>query len=95
MANNQISYSEKIGDVEVAQKLGFVRGSSHMLDTVGISYTLTDHGTSNHAIGVRVLLDTMCGDNDGAPMRVGKDALTNPRCFPGRRSRTTGRRSTI
>jgi len=79
VAENQINYNEKIGDIEVTQKLGFVRGpSTRMHDTVGISYSLTNRGMIRHNVGVRILLDTMCGDNDGAPMRVGTLELKDP-----------------
>jgi hypothetical protein len=73
-----ISCTYKFGDVEVAQELEFVRGAStRMLDTIGIRYRLTNTGPIPHQVGIRVMLDTMCGSNDGAPIRAGSHALTH------------------
>jgi len=70
--DNGISTTYRVGDIEVTQELGFVRGpSTRMLDTVGITYSLTNKGTVTHNVGLRVMLDTMCGSNDGAPIRAG------------------------
>ncbi|CAK0773980.1 exported hypothetical protein [Gammaproteobacteria bacterium] len=59
-----------IGDVRLVQTLKIVKGGSGNLDTLKISYRLTNRGSSNHSAGVRILLDTMLGQNDGAPFRV-------------------------
>jgi hypothetical protein len=64
-----------VGDIEVTQELGFVRGlSTRMLDTVGIRYRMTNKGATTRKVGLRVMLDTMCGSNDGAPIRAGGSA---------------------
>ena len=84
LGDKQITYSEKFGDIEVTQELGFVRGlSTRMLDTIGITYKITNHGTASHHTGLRVLLDTMCGDNDGAPMRAGRQAISTATMLTG------------
>ncbi len=81
---NRIDYREQIGEVEVRQQLAFVRGQdSHMSDTVSITYTLTDRGTIKHEVGVRILLDTRCGENDGAPLFAGMHTLSEPAVFSG------------
>jgi len=69
-----ITTTYQLGDIEVTQELGFVRGASRMLDTVGIRYRLTNKGNDTHKVGLRVMLDTMCGSNDGAPIRAGGSA---------------------
>jgi len=69
-----ITTTYQIGDIEVTQDLSFVRGASRMLDTVGIRYRLTNKGAASHKVGLRVMLDTMCGSNDGAPIRAGGSA---------------------
>ena len=78
----KIIYIEKIGDIEVKQELMFVRGPiTGLFDTVGISYTLTNLGNKPHSVGLRVLLDTQCGENDGAPFRFGHDVLTTANVY--------------
>ncbi|CAK0764824.1 putative Ig-like domain (Group 3) [Gammaproteobacteria bacterium] len=59
-----------IGDLRVTQKLQLVNGSSGNADTLKISYILNNMGTDAHSVGIRVMLDTMLGSNDGAPFRV-------------------------
>jgi len=85
LANNLITYSEKFGDIEVTQELSFVRGmSTRMLDTVGITYKITNRSSANHEVGLRMLLDTMCGDNDAAPIRAGRQAITTATVLTGK-----------
>jgi len=81
-----ITTTYQLGDIEVTQQLNFVRGmSTHMLDTVGISYRLTNNGAETHKVGLRVMLDTMCGSNDGAPIRAGgSDAVTQAVMLSGK-----------
>jgi len=62
----------QLGDIEATQELTIVRGGySRMLDTIGITYRLKNTGATAHDVGLRILLDTMCGSNDGAPVRAG------------------------
>ncbi|NLB97468.1 MAG: hypothetical protein GX785_17370 [Armatimonadetes bacterium] len=67
----------QLGEIEVAQELAFMRGpSTRMFDTVQITYRLTNRGAATHRVGLRLLLDTMLGTNDGAPVRAGSEAIT-------------------
>jgi hypothetical protein len=69
-------------DILVTQELSIVRGAgSRMLDTAGITYRLANQGKVSHQVGLRVLLDTKLGPNDGAPMRVGENILKIPTKF--------------
>jgi hypothetical protein len=73
VANGRITTVTQTGDIEAVQELAIARGSySHMLDTVRITYRLKNTGAVTHRVGLRVLLDTMCGSNDGAPIQAGK-----------------------
>lgn len=72
------------GDIEVAQELTLARGiSTRMMDTIGITYKITNTGNANHTIGLRVMLDTMCGSNDGAPIRSGEQEVTTVTAVTG------------
>ena len=80
-----ITTTYRVGDIEVTQELGFARGpSTRMLDTVGITYRLTNKGGQTRKVGLRVMLDTMCGSNDGAPIRAGSSALTHATLLRGK-----------
>ncbi|CAK0756112.1 exported hypothetical protein [Gammaproteobacteria bacterium] len=59
-----------LGGVNVTQSLQIINGSSGRADTLKISYVLNNTSTVAHTAGVRVMLDTMLGRNDGAPFRV-------------------------
>ena len=66
-----------LGDLEVTQELGFARSpTTRVKDAARIVYRITNRGTSAHAVGLRIVLDTMLGSNDGAPLRAGDKAIT-------------------
>ena len=72
-----LSTTCRFGPVEVTQRLGFARSlTTRMEDTAEITYQISNLDGKPHTVGIRVLLDTMLGDNDGAPFRVGDRALT-------------------
>ncbi len=77
VTSTSITHTGRLGDVEVVQELALVRGpSTRMLDTVRITYRLKNVGTTTRRVGLRVMLDTMLGSNDGAPVRAGTEAIT-------------------
>lgn len=58
-------------NIEVSQTLRFVKGpTTGNLDTVEISYTIWNKDTREHNIGLRIMLDTYLGKEDGAPFRI-------------------------
>ncbi len=52
-------------------------------DVVSIRYTYRNNTDAVQQIGVRIMLDTMLGNNDGAPFRVNGEALTTEREYIG------------
>jgi len=57
--------------VEVRQIITLVSGfSTGNPDTYLIEYEVVNSGNSAHQIGIRLMLDTMLGSNDGAPFQV-------------------------
>ncbi|MGE5575843.1 MAG: hypothetical protein ACM3TT_01450, partial [Syntrophothermus sp.] len=65
-----------LGPVEVAQTLSFAKSNTTGLpDTAQIMYTVTNLDKKAHLVGLRIMLDTMLGGNDGAPFRFGERAL--------------------
>lgn len=79
--NSSSNISEfTFGDVSVKQIISIVKSSSTgRNDTVQVKYVATNRGTSNsHDLGIRIMMDTQLGSNDGAPFRVpGIGAITN------------------
>ena len=66
-------------DIQVTQVCGLVSNpSTGRADVMQIRYQLTNLDPNNsHAVGLRILLDTMLGLNDGAPFQVpGSDPIT-------------------
>jgi len=57
--------------VRVTQELSIVKGKgTRNKDTIKIKYTMANTGAAAHNVALRVQLDTLLGDNDGAPFRV-------------------------
>ncbi len=64
--------SETISGIDVTQTLRIVSNTDNgKEDTVNISYEAKNaDGGRYHTVGFRIMLDTMLGDNDGAPFKV-------------------------
>ncbi|MCK4260487.1 MAG: cellulosome anchor protein [Halanaerobiales bacterium] len=79
---NGIITTAAFGSLEVEQILTFSKSSTTGLyDTALIKYRFTNHDEVRHKMGLRVMLDTMLGTNDGAPFRVGEKAITTDAFF--------------
>ena len=71
-----ITCAFRIGPIEVEQELGFARTpTTRVKDAARIMYRVTNRGGEAHAVGLRVMLDTMLGANDGAPLRAQQIAV--------------------
>jgi len=66
-------------EVYIVQELSIVKSATTPReDTVQIKYKIKNSSTGAKNIGLRIMLDTMLGSNDGAPFRVpGLGAVTN------------------
>lgn len=72
------------GKVQVTQVLGFARSlTTGLKDTARIEYVIENHDETPHRVGLRVVLDTMLGANDGAPFRVQEQAILSDTSFEG------------
>ncbi|MDD5066716.1 MAG: hypothetical protein PHF84_06675 [bacterium] len=68
---NTITAVWSVANIELNQKLRFVKGpTTGNLDTVEISYNVLNKDFKEHQVGVRVMLDTYLGKEDGAPFRI-------------------------
>lgn len=75
---NQCVSTALISGVEVRQILTLMKNPyTNLEDLISIQYAYTNISSATKQIGIRVMLDTMLGDNDGAPFRVnGADVVT-------------------
>jgi hypothetical protein len=77
LAANQLTMKCQYNSVTVKQILDLARSpSTGALDTARIRYVFCNEGSTPVEIGARILLDTMVGDNDGAPFRLGDKEIT-------------------
>lgn len=78
LINDQLLTQCRYGQVLADQVLDIARSpSTGALDTARIIYRFTNQGTEPVEIGVRTLIDTMLGSNDGAPFRIGETEITS------------------
>jgi hypothetical protein len=62
--------------LRVTQKVEIVKSQSGALDTCVIAYRIQNRAKEAHKIGLRVLIDTLIGENDGHPFQLpGKKEL--------------------
>jgi len=67
-ANGRISSAWEQAGIRVEQVLSYARGSTtERVDTVQVKYILSNQGSTHQKVGLRVMLDTLIGDNDGVP----------------------------
>ncbi|HEX9973135.1 MAG TPA: carboxypeptidase regulatory-like domain-containing protein [bacterium] len=68
-----ISRTWSTGKLEVEQKISFVVSEwseTKYEDTAQLQYIIKNMDDKNHKVGVRILLDTMLGKDDAAPIRT-------------------------
>lgn len=84
-ANKTHVSAKKYRGVDVRQNYTFVRSNATGRDDMlEIKYTLTNNDTVAHEAGVRIMIDTMLGDNDDAPFRIPNvGAVETERTFSG------------
>ncbi len=64
--------------VQITQTVELVVGESGQLDTCLVRYKIDNQDTKKHHVGLRFLLDTYIGANDGVPFLIpGQDGLCN------------------
>ncbi len=71
IVDNSIQSCWRLGPLKVWQILTITRGSTTgLMDTARIEYHLENEDSISHFVGLRLMLDTMLGSNDGAPFLV-------------------------
>lgn len=85
ISGSTIETSYRTGDIVVTQQLSLVKSpTTRYLDTARIHYIVENTATVTRRVGLRLLIDTMLGGNDGAPLRAGDEALVSDMLFEGR-----------
>lgn len=80
--DNTIQSSWMLGPIQVWQVLSLTRSSTTgLMDTAQIEYHVENTDSVAHMVGLRLMLDTMLGANDGAPFRVDDRGLTTDTVF--------------
>ncbi len=80
----EIVTTYQLGPILVTQRLSFIRSATtRMKDTALIQYDLTNKGGEPHTVGLRLLLDSLLGTNDGAPFRAAAQAITTETILSG------------
>lgn len=78
IVDGNIQSSWLVGPIQVWQILSITRSSTTgLLDTARIEYHVENKDTVSHMVGLRLMLDTMLGANDGAPFRVNDRGLVS------------------
>jgi len=74
-----------VGNILIQQVIKLAHNEvTNREDLVQISYNIINNGESEANVGVRIMLDTMLGSNDGAPFRLpGLGAVTTEKEFVG------------
>ncbi len=82
--DGRVACSYRLGDLKLTQQLSFVKSpTTRYLDTARIHYIVENVGQMTHAVGLRLLIDTMLGANDGAPLRAGDQAMIGDALLSG------------
>lgn len=77
-----ITMTCQYGSVEVTQEISIVESTTTGYpDTTKIKYSIVNRDQQAHEVGLRVVIDTMLGANDGAPFRIGETAVQTDAVF--------------
>ncbi|RAK11190.1 hypothetical protein C8C77_103178 [Halanaerobium saccharolyticum] len=80
--DNQIITKTRFDNIVVEQILSIVKSSTTGLaDSAQIQYRVINEGDQEEKVGLRVMLDTMLGENDGAPFRLGEDTISTDKLY--------------
>ncbi len=82
--DREIRATWRMEDIVVTQILTLAAGiTTGQMDTARIEYVVTNEGSRSRQVGLRIMLDTMLGANDGAPFQVSGEGLFTDMAFRG------------
>lgn len=85
LSTKSIDSSMTKNNVSISQSYKFVKSTStDREDLVEISYTVKNNSNDSKKFGMRIMIDTMLGDNDDAPFRIpGTGAVVREKQYNG------------
>lgn len=84
ISNEKCVITAEVDDVEVQQILQIENNpSTTRKDLISIQYQCTNRSTEKKNIGIRIMMDTMLGENDGSPFKINGDPVTREREYRG------------
>ncbi|WP_073156301.1 hypothetical protein [Halanaerobium congolense] len=79
---NRIVTKTRFNNIVVEQILTIVKSSTTGLaDSAQIQYRVINEGEESEKVGLRIMLDTMLGENDGAPFRLGEATISQDKLY--------------
>ena len=82
----------RFGAREVTQEISIVESTTTGLsDTAKIKYSVVNKSELPHEIGIRAVIDTMLGQNDGAPFRIAETSILTDTVFKRKSCPNSGR----
>jgi hypothetical protein len=79
---NSIISKASVKNITITQTLSFLRNpQTQVEDSALIEYEITNLSEQPHEVGLRMMLDTKLGSNDGAPFRIGSNSITSEVLF--------------
>jgi hypothetical protein len=82
VVGNEIHTVCDLDGIQVQQVLGFTKSpTTGLADTARIEYTIKNTSERSRQVGLRIVLDTMLGANDGAPFRVEEAEVLTDRLY--------------
>jgi hypothetical protein len=85
-SNDRTECAWEYNAIHVIQTVEYIAGdNSRRIDSVRVDYQLENAGTMERTVGLRVMLDSFIGENDGVPFIVpGREQIvTTPQSFRG------------
>ena len=78
VSGNTIVSIGQYDTINVKQTLSFYKNpNTNLHDSILINYIITNESVTEKSIGLRCLLDTKLGKNDGAPLHIGHISVSN------------------
>ncbi len=80
---SKVTATWRTGDIAITRKWSLVNSTSGNPDMVRMATTVQNTGATNHLVGLFIGIDTMVGDNDGAPLFSGAGIIQTETLLSG------------
>ena len=86
ISQGRLEFEWEYNGIRATRTVELVTGEvSRGMDTLNVHYRLENHGSTPRTVGLRVMIDSLIGDNDGVPFLVpGQEGLVvTPQAYAG------------